>query len=709
MNNDDDTKTLENFQRWDVKGLKQFLRKRNQPLTGNKAVLVARCFSAQQLGIPVSLTPTEKRQMLDIQYQNLLITDDEGRLPDPFYELETDWKTETESMSSWPPTLIQDISVYLSKHDTVTDKVSLSKRLLCDYKEQKAYSYFTSKFIFEVMYHNIKLESAYCFMKCKCQPSQRVTDVAHDVWVLLRKHTGDIVCAYCTCFAGLGQTCNHVAALLFRVDYAWKTGECQLACTSQPCAWNSSRKAIEPILVSDMNIVKPKALLHQPTSTRTLNCAAKQLFVPHKPKEGMTEQEFLAKLNDFSPSSVTLAERDVGRRDIHVRYDAELTSTDDVSVCTSIENLAAAAKSVDDFQQTIASLSYTQEDIDNIEQQTRNQNTETWKLQRRGRLTASKFHRIYTRMRTYCTDPSTDMTSVISETLQYVTPPETIRHLKYGLRLESTARRAYESMLKRTGHKDVKITLCGLLVDKDLPYIGASPDGIVECSCCSKRLLEIKCPTSCMHASPNETNVECLQVRDGATLLKKQHKYYTQITGQMAVSGLSVCDFFVYSDMGYHYEQLTLDFDFWCSVQQMLETFFVTFIGPELVTRAIQKQIEIKQPVRHATKTETKQTRVKQPRSKAQGQKKRVARKPRQDERPVYMCDVCLQPCEDVSVLDDDFSKFSIACDVCKRWLHWSCVGIKSKNDPLLQSDEYVCADCTSLKLDLDVMSFDCQ
>ena len=157
---------------------------------------MARCFTARELNLPLVATQTQQMQSRDADYQSLLHTDDEGRLPDPFYELEKGWKTEAESINTWPPTVIQDISVYLNKNDTVTGKVSLSKRLLCDYKEQKAYSYFTSKFLFDVMYNAIKAESSYCFLKCKCQPSQRIKDVAHDVWILIRKHTGDIVSAY---------------------------------------------------------------------------------------------------------------------------------------------------------------------------------------------------------------------------------------------------------------------------------------------------------------------------------------------------------------------------------------------------------------------------------------------------------------------------------------------------------------------------------
>lgn len=36
------------------------------------------------------------------------------------------------------------------------------------------------------------------------------------VWVLL-KEDGEIICAHCTCIAGLSETCSHVGAVCFAV------------------------------------------------------------------------------------------------------------------------------------------------------------------------------------------------------------------------------------------------------------------------------------------------------------------------------------------------------------------------------------------------------------------------------------------------------------------------------------------------------------
>ena len=58
---------------------------------------------------------------------------DGGKLPDPFC-IKDGWIGEKEGMRLWPPTLLVDIKDFLGE--------KIGARLLQDYKERKAYSYF---------------------------------------------------------------------------------------------------------------------------------------------------------------------------------------------------------------------------------------------------------------------------------------------------------------------------------------------------------------------------------------------------------------------------------------------------------------------------------------------------------------------------------------------------------------------------------------
>ena len=60
-------------------------------------------------------------------------------------------------------------------------------------------------------------------------------------------------------FFRLGSTCNHVAAILFKVDFAWQRGLTNKSCTSLPCEWAfpKSRKLLENKPVAELDWRKP--------------------------------------------------------------------------------------------------------------------------------------------------------------------------------------------------------------------------------------------------------------------------------------------------------------------------------------------------------------------------------------------------------------------------------------------------------------------
>ena len=62
---------------------------------------------------------------------------------------------------------------------------------------------------------------------------------------------------------------------------------------------------------------------------------------------------------------------------------------------------------------------------------------------------------------------------------------------RWGCTHEKDAKVSYHSMMIK--HENFKISNAGLFIDDTHPFLGASPDSMVECSCCSKGVLEIKC------------------------------------------------------------------------------------------------------------------------------------------------------------------------------------------------------------------------
>ncbi|XP_014666793.1 PREDICTED: uncharacterized protein LOC106808546 [Priapulus caudatus] len=106
------------------------------------------------------------------------------------------------------------------------------------------------------MYHFISEDSPFCALKAKVTPSQRLRDKPHLPWVYIDKSTASVFCGHCTCMAGLGEVCSHVAALLLKVETGVKLGLTVKSSTSQACEWNKAfRKDIQPATVADSHAI----------------------------------------------------------------------------------------------------------------------------------------------------------------------------------------------------------------------------------------------------------------------------------------------------------------------------------------------------------------------------------------------------------------------------------------------------------------------
>lgn len=69
----------------------------------------------------------------------------------------------------------------------------------------------------------------------------------------------------------------------------------------------------------------------------------------------------------------------------------------------------------------------------------------------------------------------------------------------------------------------------GLFVDPTLPYLAASPDGLIG----DNSIIEIKCPFSIRDFTPEnaykENKIKYLEQKDDKLSLKKSHDYFYQV------------------------------------------------------------------------------------------------------------------------------------------------------------------------------------
>ena len=105
----------------------------------------------------------------------------------------------------------------------------------------------------------------------------------------------------------------------------------------------------------------------------------------------------------------------------------------------------------------------------------------------------------------------------------------------YGCKHEADAIKAYEAEMIKS-HVDFKLSQCGLVINREYPWIHATPDFLVSCSCCGLGCGEVKCPL-CIDRCDFDSYVlkknSCLEKVAGKFQLKRSHNYFFQVQQQL--------------------------------------------------------------------------------------------------------------------------------------------------------------------------------
>lgn len=202
------------------------------------------------------------------------------------------------------------------------------------------------------------------------------------------------------------------------------------------------------------------------------------------------------------------------------------------------------------IQQGCTSWEFSATQVAGVEHLTKGQGSNSeWFKQKVGRITASNMHSVLTKVRNIerSAPKRLDCSSLLEKLCSGSV--KDISHLpaiKYGQSMEAEARKSYMQKNK-SAHQHLSVQECGLFIVKQHAYMSASPDALVDCSCCGQGLLEIKCPLTLAHVDPSKEPPSYIVTVDGRYTLKKEHPYYNQVISQMGATGRKWCDFFVYS------------------------------------------------------------------------------------------------------------------------------------------------------------------
>nr|XP_047129777.1 uncharacterized protein LOC124809815 [Hydra vulgaris] len=191
-----------------------------------------------------------------IDYTKKLTLKNGEVLSDPFIIEPKEWSND---LNHLPNITWQDVTQYLIDTPSIYTKESIRA-----YKSLEAFDYFTCGHVQECFYNKISNRSKFCFIKSKVLPSQRQNNKnMYNVWTCLEKELGWVLTANCSCMAGLGSACSHVAALLSKLEAASRLKLHETPPTSILCTWKKCKKSVQPASLQLINFQQPQKIFYK--------------------------------------------------------------------------------------------------------------------------------------------------------------------------------------------------------------------------------------------------------------------------------------------------------------------------------------------------------------------------------------------------------------------------------------------------------------
>lgn len=127
------------------------------------------------------------------------------------------------------------------------------------------------------------------------------------------------------------------------------------------------------------------------------------------------------------------------------------------------------------------------------------------------------------------------------------------------------------------------VSKCGLSVEREIPWLAASPDGLVG----DDSLIEVKCPLTGKNMTPNEMvekrkgvvgSFWQLDKNNGYYSVNKRHPYHYQIQGQLHITQKKLGFFMLWTPLVVKTEKVMRDDNFWeTNMVSKLEKFYFNF------------------------------------------------------------------------------------------------------------------------------------
>ena len=435
--------------------------------SGKKQELVARAFGAHELNVPIKFPQETISRELNKEYKRRLTT---HNAPDPKEISADQWM---DDVSSWPDLDEGRLFSFILK-DKAVDSDYIGK-----YKDQKTYSFYESGLVGALLTYTVP-GTKKLFVKGDITPSTKVRDDPHKVWILCdipKKGECEILTTWCTCVAGSSLCCNHIIALMYKLNYAYKKGYVNPACTSIPQGWNKgTRREVTPKRISELFIRNDSCKKAEQRNRPPINSKAKQNFDPrHLDQRQMTNERVSELFCDIK---------------LNLPNASLLYSVDDCLIPELVQPLREAAvtfmsqsgnaeKTMDELVLPfLEALQINDAEKQKIEEEIRDQHlSEQWRNQRLGRITASIIHDVMTKTESIIANRRKNVSPKYSPLVDKIANgnPDIgmLDPVKWGKLHEDDAIKTFmaEEATKHEGGLN-NVRKCGLLVKIDEPFLG---------------------------------------------------------------------------------------------------------------------------------------------------------------------------------------------------------------------------------------------
>uniref|UniRef100_V5GI04 SWIM-type domain-containing protein n=1 Tax=Ixodes ricinus TaxID=34613 RepID=V5GI04_IXORI len=348
----------------------------------------------------------------------------------------------------------------------------------------------------------------------------------HVITVKFDNVCGDIkiVESECSCKAGMSEKCKHTSATLI---HCYRTGLGSLedlSCTDIECQWTSKKKSVQQMY----DTVPLSEFCHIKVASSITVSADQQASMGQLLRRAASDCAIERHRKRLRTLNANGCSQDTSRGP---------ASTVPIMTLLHREVAVLQTKTSDEVIHHLCRVYGSDEVLRNIEESTRSQaSSPAWHSYRKGLVTASIARTCMTKAKTFLRSKTP---ASVSPFLSLILRTNTITTaaMRAGIEKEPKAKLEYLKLLESEGHRAV-IRNVGLMLLKEFPLIGCSPDGVCtfSCECCLGKvvLLEVKCPEKLENSFSNFKDRELKPL------------YATQVNVQMGVCGISISHFFVY-------------------------------------------------------------------------------------------------------------------------------------------------------------------